>query len=473
MKTDNRVMRQYRVILTVLLTAGLIFITYTYHVRRNIDVVITHLFYIPVVLAAFWWRFKGLVVSVILILFLIFSHFIFETETSLVSDSLRAAILMAVAVITAFSSHVINSMGKVERQINQELNQIFNKSSNGMLVVDRDYNIIQANDSFFNMFKLERRSLFNRDEFQKIKCFEMNANQYCDSSNCPSRKIFEGADFAERDIELKDARGNEVYCIVAASPFRRDERGVSSVILDFKNITERKENERKFAQYGRQLRMMASELSLAEERERKRLATDLHDSVSQTLFVAKMQLGALMKEAGDLQRDDRLDDVYKNIEKALSETRSLIFEISPPILYEIGLEGAIEWLCERIHERHGIKCQVDCDMKKRWIDQDVKVLLFQVVRELLNNVVKHSRASLVKVMLRGGEQYVRCVVEDNGIGFDVKSLGERADGNAGFGLFNMRERLNHFEGNLILESVVGSGTKVTIIAPYESCARKA
>ena len=204
-------------------------------------------------------------------------------------------------------------------------------------------------------------------------------------------------------LRLKILEAIYFYCIVAASPFSEENGEVSSVILDFKNITERKENEKRFAHYRRQLRTTASELSLTEERERRRLATNLHDSVSQTLFVTKMQTSALLNEYTAQDKKNSLKEIYNHIDQALTETRSLIFELSPPILYELGLEAAVEWLCNQITKKHGLHFSINSNLEKQEIDLDIKVLLFQVIRELLNNIVKHSKAEEIKVLLKAGE----------------------------------------------------------------------
>ncbi|OQA62149.1 MAG: Signal transduction histidine-protein kinase/phosphatase DegS [bacterium ADurb.Bin270] len=355
--------------------------------------------------------------------------------------------------------------------LNSELNQIFNKSTNGMLIVDEDHNILQANYAMLKMTGYEPSGA-SLSRIVGKKCYDIYPNINCNSSSCPCKRIFDGEQFFERDLTISLKDGSQVHCIVAASPFRKDGDRAMSVMLDYKDITERKENEKKFARYRTQLQTMASELSLTEERERRRLATNLHDSVSQNLFITKMKVGALRKCETLVNKDEALSEIYGNIDKALSETRTLIFEISPPILYELGLDSALEWLCDTAGKKHEIKFSYSSDMQDRKVDIDVAILIFQTARELINNVIKHSGATEVQVMLRAGKEYLRCVVEDNGSGFDVSTAQQDLGGNAGFGLFNIKERLSYFEGNLLLESEIGKGTKATVIAPFKSYARE-
>jgi len=144
--------------------------------------------------------------------------------------------------------------------LNSELNQIFNKSTNGMLIVDEDHNILQANYAMLKMTGYEPSGA-SLSRIVGKKCYDIYPNINCNSSSCPCKRIFDGEQFFERDLTISLKDGSQVHCIVAASPFRKDGDRAMSVMLDYKDITERKENEKKFARYRTQLQTMASELS--------------------------------------------------------------------------------------------------------------------------------------------------------------------------------------------------------------------
>jgi signal transduction histidine kinase len=146
----------------------------------------------------------------------------------------------------------------------------------------------------------------------------------------------------------------------------------------------------------------------------------------------------------------------------------LTFDLSFPILYELGFEAAVAaWLVDQIQEKHGITTEFEEDKQPKPLDDDVRVLLFRDVRELLINVVKHANAKKVKVSIRkvGSEMYVS--VEDDGRGFDTKKVAATAAKKGGFGLFSIRERLEQLGGHLEIESAPGCGTKATLIAPLK------
>ncbi|MCX7047876.1 MAG: ATP-binding protein, partial [Candidatus Sumerlaeota bacterium] len=135
------------------------------------------------------------------------------------------------------------------------------------------------------------------------------------------------------------------------------------------------------------------------------------------------------------------------------------------ILYELGLESALEWLSEKMGEEHGIQIEFADDAHSKPLGDDVRGLLFRAVGELLINIVKHANTGSGKLsILREGDD-VRIVVEDEGAGFDPAETGSRTNQNGGFGLFSVRERLRYIGGAIEIESERGHGTRVTLIAP--------
>lgn len=232
-------------------------------------------------------------------------------------------------------------------------------------------------------------------------------------------------------------------------------------------ITERKKAEKRLLSKQKQLRSLASELSLAEERERRRIAVILHDSIGQTLALSKIKLGELRELSSSTDISAILEQIYKLIEEAIQETRSLTVELSPPVLYELGFEAAMEWLTEHVQDKYGILCDFISDRQPKPLDEDVRVILFQATRELMLNVVKHAKASNVKVSFCRIRNQVRIIVEDDGVGFDPVKIGMRANRARRFGLFSIRERLDYHSGNLQMESNPDQGTRVTIDVPLK------
>jgi signal transduction histidine kinase len=213
------------------------------------------------------------------------------------------------------------------------------------------------------------------------------------------------------------------------------------------------------------LRSLASELSLAEERERRRIATEIHDNLSQTLAIASMRAAMLEQMCATEEAAPQIAELRSLLSSAVADTRSVTFELSPPILYQVGLEAAIRWLGEQAQERHGIQFQMIDDNEPRTLTDDVRTVLFQSIREIFANMIKHAQAHHVTVRLETLKDRLVTRVEDDGVGFDPAKANWKSGQKAGFGLFNIRERLDYLGGSLEIDSAPGRGTRTTLVAP--------
>jgi signal transduction histidine kinase len=153
------------------------------------------------------------------------------------------------------------------------------------------------------------------------------------------------------------------------------------------------------------------------------------------------------------------------VEQAIQYTRSLTFELSPPILYDLGLEAALEWLTEQIREQHGIQCGFENEDCPKPVSDELRIVLFSAVRELLMNIAKHANAQTAKVTIRRINENVAIHVADNGIGFSPSKMNIYLHEHKGFGLFSIRERLRHLSGQMEIRSARGRGTRIILTAP--------
>jgi signal transduction histidine kinase len=244
----------------------------------------------------------------------------------------------------------------------------------------------------------------------------------------------------------------------------RDERGkVTHFVSVQRDITERKKTEKQFHAYQEQLRLLASELLLAEEGERRRIAMDLHDNIGQILALTRIKLGVLRKTLSGNVHEDAVGGIVDLIDQSISYTKSLSFELSPPLLYDIGIEATIEWLAEQMQKQHYILFYCENDGSPKPLKKDVRILLFQTVRELFMNIVKHSQAHQVNVGISRKADDIKIVVEDDGIGFDASKI----DTDLTFGFFSIRERLKYLGGALSIDTGPGRGTRVTVTSPLD------
>ena len=165
-------------------------------------------------------------------------------------------------------------------------------------------------------------------------------------------------------------------------------------------------------------------------------------------------------------------EIRRLIEESIRYTRSLVFELSPPILYDLGFEPAMEWLAEHMQQQYGLVVSVEDDDLPKPLDNEARALLFRAVRELLFNVLKHAQASCARVCMRRAGEHLEIIVEDNGVGFAPDQLGASSGKIEGFGLFSIRERLNYFGGRMEIESTPGEVTRVTLSLPLRPGQKK-
>jgi len=235
------------------------------------------------------------------------------------------------------------------------------------------------------------------------------------------------------------------------------------------NILRRRQAEKRLLDYQAKLKSLTSELSLTEERQRRRIAVELHDRIGQSLVISKVKLEQLRQDRQSFgDAPNILGDVCSSIGQAIRDTRLLTFDLSYPILYELGFEAAVaEWLAEYVDAEHGIDTEFDDDGRDKPLEDDIRVLLFRSVREVLINVVKHARAHKVKVFSRKVDSRIHVGVEDDGVGFNFNEVSSIAADTGGFGLFSIRERIEQVGGRFEVDSEPGRGTKVMIVAPLK------
>jgi PAS domain S-box-containing protein len=234
-----------------------------------------------------------------------------------------------------------------------------------------------------------------------------------------------------------------------------------------RDITNRKLNEQKLRAYQESLRQLANELNATEERERKRFAADLHDHIGQSLVLAKLDLGRLGElvngsDASARSIIERLDDT---IDQAIHDTRSLIQDLSPQVLYTLGFDAALDWLAENMQERYDLVCHIEGGKHPIPLSGDAAVAAFQAVRELLINVVKHAGVKEASVYVTQRENVIVIHVEDQGKGIVPDELDLPRSQEGGFGLFSIRERLSWLGGKLEINSGPGRGTSAQVFIP--------
>jgi len=357
----------------------------------------------------------------------------------------------------------IAERGRVEKALMESESRfrtVIREAALGIALIDQQGRVIEGNPALLAMLG------YAPEELRGMEFTRINHPENAESSWENFKKLVTGKQDVSR-VETRYVRkdgwigwGRQSISLV------REAGGKPKfAIALFEDITERRESEEKIRTYQEQLQSLASELCLTEERERRRLATVLHDHIAQLLVLAKGKFEKIQESTLYRSLSKPMEEIRRLIEESICYTRSLVFELSPPILYELGFEPAMEWLAEHMQQQYGLVVSVEDDDLPKPLDNEARVLLFRAVRELLFNVLKHAQASCARVCLLRDGEHLRVIVEDNGVGFAPDKLGAAPGKMEGFGLFSIRERLNYFGGRMEIESTPGEVTRVTLSLP--------
>lgn len=223
-----------------------------------------------------------------------------------------------------------------------------------------------------------------------------------------------------------------------------------------RNISERMKAETK-------LRSLALELSGAEDRERKRMASYLHDVISQGLALARMKVRLLQRSPSGTAIDGELAEIQKLLDQSITDTRTLTFELYPVVLYEHSFEAAVAWLGEKMESQHGITYTLEDDGLPKPLSVEVRNTLFQSTRECLVNIIKHAQASTVHITITRSNSRLCLEIADNGKGIEAGRLPALMS-EGGFGLYSIRERLTGMGGTFEISTEEGKGMRVRMSA---------
>jgi PAS domain S-box-containing protein len=333
-----------------------------------------------------------------------------------------------------------------------KLRSILNAMDDGVCLVSDNYDVEYVNPVLEREFGLANGR----------KCYDYfhDKREICEW--CKNKEVFAGKSVR---WEWHSFKTKKTYDLYDTSVVNSD--GSLSKLEFLHDVTERKKTEEILKNYQKELRSLAAELSIVEERERRSVATDIHDNIGQSLAAAKIKLGLIRQSLTSTDAAGTIDQIAIFIDEAINYTQSLIINLSLPTLYDVDFAEAVEWLCDLFRERYGIPINFDKDGEINPIKDETRVILFKCVRELLNNIVKHSNAQRVNVSIRQYNTDIITTVEDDGIGFDINQLKKRFVGNGGFGLFSIRERLHHLSGQMTIQSKTGNGTLITLKAPLK------
>jgi PAS domain S-box-containing protein len=360
---------------------------------------------------------------------------------------------------------------EANRQVQEsrdQFEQLYNSAPVGYVTLDRNGMIIRANATAARLLQtpIERLTLSGFSSF-------IHSDDHNSYFGLIKEMVISRDNHGSCEVRLLRAKKIPFFVHLEISPIQIERKELLGWRIVFTDIGKRKEAEQKLAdayetlQASEQdLHQLSARLLQVQEDERKRIARELHDSIGQILVALKFSVeNALkaIKRGGHEPVLEVLNLLVPNIQKAIEETRSIYMGLRPTLLDDLGVLVAIDWLCRNFQASYPkIHIEVEKGIDEGEIPEDLKIVIFRIIQEIMNNVAKHSQAELVNISLGRVDNRIELVVEDHGEGFN--SDANRA---AGPGLSSMKERAELSGGCLSISSRVGEGTFVRATWPCD------
>lgn len=332
------------------------------------------------------------------------------------------------------------------RRSEERYRRLFESVPDAIIIFEPEtLRVREVNDAALSLFG------YTRNEFLELTLLDISAEP--EVTNVAARRVSAGTT-TFIPLRLHRRKDGTVFPVeICGNYFMIEGQRLGFGAL--RDITARREVEE-------QLRSLASQLVLAEEEERRRLAADLHDGLAQNLAMCLLRVGLLQDKEFE-EFAEPLEQIHSLLEDSLKRAQSLTFELSPPALYDLGLAEAVRSMGERLFKGHNICLHFSSSPPCARLSDELRVVLFRAVRELFINVVKHAGAANVHAVIEHDPEWTRIEVQDDGTGY---LEGETTGG--GFGLFSIRQRLGHLGGRLDIEALQGGGTRVCLEAPLKA-----
>ena len=330
-------------------------------------------------------------------------------------------------------------------------------------------------DGFFTFISpvVEKILGYSSDEIvEKTKFFDFILANEMISTKKKINSIFLKRDyFRELEIKILNKHQKVVWLKINGFPIYDD----SKVFLGFRgvshDITQRKKTEEELIKsqdrinkYQKKLRLLNSRMIAVEENERRKVAEYIHDGVGQTLSIAQINLSSLLGKNLPNEVRELISSSIGLINESIDNTRMLTFDLSPPILYELGLLEAIGWKLDEIKLKYNIITKYKTSINNLNFNNETRAFIFRIISELFVNIVKHAKASTIEVIIDKNKDYFNFTIIDDGKGFVFNKNSFFSKG-SGFGLFSINERIDNLNGKFVIKSKLGSGTEICVSLP--------
>jgi signal transduction histidine kinase len=340
------------------------------------------------------------------------------------------------------------------------LANILDSMEDGVYIINQWLEIEYANPAF--------EAIFGPVKIGQNKCYQHFHNRKDPCPWCPNEAVFAGKTMRWEWYFAKNKRTYDLITTPLKIPLKNTEGNISKLGI-FRDITEHKKTDEEIRESREQLRNLSAHLHSVREEERKLMAREIHDELGQSLTALKMDLAWLTKRLPKDKKPllEKADAMSGLVDRTIRTVQRVCTQLRPGILDDFGLVTAIEWQADEFVNRTGIKCRLSPKSKHIVVDGERATAIFRVFQEILTNVVRHAKATEIKVGLRQKNSKLVLQVKDNGIGIKEEQIIDSKS----LGLIGIRERVYYLGGKVEISGIQGKGTTVTITMPLNDLGR--
>jgi len=343
----------------------------------------------------------------------------------------------------------------------EELYRVLTDNSNDLICLQEpDSTFKYISPSIKNLLGYEQSQLIGKKVFNLVHSDDIQLLY-----RAIRQKEFRGLNPEAISIRVRHKEGHFVWLEFLTSPVYK-EKEISYFVTSARDITQWVKAREEIQEYQVVLQKMTTEMTLIEEKQKKEIAANIHDHLSQSLVISNMRINELKKKAELKFIDEDLNFIKKNITEALENSRKITYELSPPVLYQLGIIDALNWLFEETEATHKIECRINSNIESIEMIDIKAILLYRSIQELIKNAVKYAKATLFTLDLNKNELGFHILFTDNGVGFNTSKLNNyKNHSGSGFGLFAVQERIRNIQGEFLITSKINAGTSIEILIP--------
>jgi PAS domain S-box-containing protein len=351
---------------------------------------------------------------------------------------------------------------KIEKA--EEMYRLLADNSNDLIFLQEPDSTFQyVSPSIINILGYEQSDILGKKVFDFLQKDDVEPLKKAMNKGLFRVKFMDAYTFRVRHKE-----GHFVWLEFLTSPTYKDKKN-SYFITSARDVTRWMLAKQEIQEYQTSLQRLTTEITLIEEKQKKEIASNIHDHLSQSLVISKMKINELKKNPKLKVIENDLKFIETHISEVLKNTRKITYDLSPPILYQLGIIDTLSWLLDDVEATHKVACRLISNVDNIILSDVKSILLYRSIQEVINNAIKYANASLLTLNLDKNKLGLDITLTDNGVGFDASLLNNYQNhSGSGFGLFTVQERIRNIQGKFTIASEINKGTVVKFFIPLSA-----